>query len=248
MAFADDALEPEVAVRPPSLFGALREALSDFFYNSWRLVPVNVLWGLWFILVVGVWSSVNLAAAAVLVPVLAIPLAGIARMAGLATRGESIGLSDALQPLRQRLRPLVVSAIAFTVALVILVANVVTGLAIGGLVGVALATASAWGLVVLAGFGITWWPLLTDPVHDAVSATNLARLCALLLLAHPLRFGLLVVIVVGILLASTILFAAVITISVAYVMLVAARYVLPAADRLEERLGLRTRVTGETEG
>jgi hypothetical protein len=245
MAFADDSLEREVPARPPSLFGALRAALSDFFYNSWRLVPLNVLWGLWFIVVVGTWSSVNLIAASVLVPLLALPLAGMARMAALATRGESVGISDALDPLRRRLRPLVVSAIAFTVALVVLTVNVVSGLALGGLIGVALATASVWGLLVLGGFAVTWWPLLTDPVHDRTSATNIARLCALLLLAHPLRFGLLVVIVAAIILASTVLFAAVITISVAYVMLVTAHYVLPAADRLEERMGLRVATTDD---
>jgi hypothetical protein len=245
MAFADDSLEPEVPARPPSLFGSVREALSDCFYNSWRLVPVNLVWGLWFILVLGTWSGVNLLAASILVPVLALPLSGLARMAGLATRREAVHISDALDPLRRRPRAVIVSAIAFTVALVILGVNVVTGLAVGGLIGAALATTAVWGLVVLAGFGVTWWPLLTDPAHDDLTAKNIARLCSLLLLAHPLRMGLLVVIVGLVMLASTILFAAVLTISVAFVMLVAAHYVLPAADRLEERMGLRVTRSGE---
>jgi hypothetical protein len=245
MAFADDSLEPEVPARPPSLFGSVREALSDFFYNSWRLVPVNLVWGLWFILVLGTWSGVNLLAASILVPVLALPLAGLARMAGLATRREPVHVTDALDPLRRRPRAVLVSAVAFTVALVILGVNVVTGLAVGGLIGAALATTAVWGLVVLAGFAVTWWPLLTDPAHDALTARNIARLCSLLLLAHPLRIGLLVVIVGAVMLASTILFAAVLTISVAFVMLVASHYVLPAADRLEERMGLRVSGTRE---
>jgi hypothetical protein len=38
---------------------------------------------------------------------------------------------------------------------------------------------------------------------------------------------------------STVGFAALLTISVSYVALVAARYVLPAADRLAARLGAR---------
>jgi hypothetical protein len=239
MALADDSLEPPVPPRPPSLLGAVREALSDFFYNSWRLVPLNILWGLWFIVVLAVWSSVNLVAAAFLVPVLALPLSALARMAGLAVRRQGVELSDALDPLRRRLRAVVVSAVAFSIALVILGVNVVTGLAVGGLVGAALATFAVWGLVVLAGFGVTWWPLLTDPEHDATTARNIARLCALLLLAHPLRMGLLVLIVGAVMLASTILIAAVMTISVAFVMLLAAHYVLPAADRLEERMGRR---------
>src|SRR6185503_3149628 len=173
------------------------------------------------------------------------PLAGLARMAGLATRREAVHISDALDPLRRRPRAVIVSAIVFTVALVILGVNVVTGLAVGGLIGTALATTAVWGLVVLAGFGVTWWPLLTDPAHDDLSAKNIARLCSLLLLAHPLRMGLLVVIVGAVMLASTILFAAVLTVSVAFVMLVAAHYVLPAADRLEERMGLRVKGVGE---
>ena len=155
-------------------------------------MPLNIVWGLWFIVVLGTWSSVNLVAASILVPLLALPLAGLARMAGLATRREAVHVTDALDPLRRRLWPVVVSAIGFTVAAVILGVNVVTGLAVSGLVGAALATASAWGLVVLAGAAVTWWPLLTDPAHDAVPARNIARLCALLLLAHPLRMGLLV--------------------------------------------------------
>ena len=245
MASADDSLEPEVPARPPSLLGSVREALSDFFYNSWRLVPLNLVWGLWFIVVLGTWSSANLVAASILVPLLALPLAGLARMAGLATRREAVHVADALEPLRRRLWPVVVSAIGFTVAAVILGVNVVTGLAVSGLVGAALATASAWGLVVLAGLAVTWWPLVTDPAHDAVSARNIARLCALLLLAHPLRIGLLVAVVVGVMLASTILFAAVLTVSVAFVMLLCAHYVLPAADRLEARMGLTVRAAGE---
>jgi hypothetical protein len=49
------------------------------------------------------------------------------------------------------------------------------------------------------------------------------------------RFGALGVVIAAILVASTLAFAALVTISVAYCALVACRYVLPAADRLDAR-------------
>ena len=239
MTWADDALEPEVPARPPSLLGALRQGAGDFFYNSWRVVPVNVIWGLWFLVVLFAWASVNLILAIVLVPPLAVPLAGLARFGGLATRGEALHLPDALDPIRRRPVAVIAGGVGFALGLLVLGSNVVSGFAMADFVGVALATTAAWGLVALFGFALAFWPLLADPARDAVPARAIARLAGLLLLAHPFRILLLAVIVGALLLVSAALFAALLTVSVAFAMLVAARYVLPAADRLEARLGLR---------
>ena len=65
------------------------------------------------------------------------------------------------------------------------------------------------------------------------------RLAALLAFAHPVRLGALALVLLVILAASTVVFAALVTVSVALCAFIACRYVLPAADRLEARLAGR---------
>ena len=63
-------------------------AAVDFYFNSWRLVPANILWGVLFLLVVAAalaWLPLIL-----LLAVLALPVAGMFRMAALATRGAAV--------------------------------------------------------------------------------------------------------------------------------------------------------------
>ncbi len=59
---------------------------------------------------------------------------------------------------------------------------------------------------------------------------------ALLAFAHPVRLGALTLVLALILAASTVVFAALVTVSVALCAFIACRYVLPAADRLEAQL------------
>ena len=63
------------------------------------------------------------------------------------------------------------------------------------------------------------------------------RLAGALLLAHPLRFAGLALAMAVVVAVSVVLTAAILTISVAFVALVACRSVYPAADRLELALG-----------
>ncbi len=63
------------------------------------------------------------------------------------------------------------------------------------------------------------------------------RIAGLLVIAFPMRFAALGLALAAILLASTLATIALATIGVAFSALVATRYVLPAADRLEARLG-----------
>ncbi len=65
----------------------------------------------------------------------------------------------------------------------------------------------------------TIWPIVIDPERSAEPVRSGVRLGALLVLAHPIRMGLM----------------AIITFAAAYVSLVAAHFVLPSADRLEGR-------------
>ena len=58
----------------PGLRAALRAAVTDFYFNSWRLVPANLLWGAIFVgLLVG--SSFQ-PSISLLAPVLAVPTVG----------------------------------------------------------------------------------------------------------------------------------------------------------------------------
>jgi hypothetical protein len=58
----------------------------------------------------------------------------------------------------------------------------------------------------------------------------------MLALAHPVRMGSLAIVLAAVLAASTVVFAALLSVSVALCAFVTCRYVLPAADRLEARL------------
>jgi hypothetical protein len=103
-----------------------------------------------------------------------------------------------------------------------------------------LATMAGWGLLALVAYALIAWPILTDPRRDAQPLRDRLRLAGLLLAAHPVRMAGLALLIGLILVLSTVAFAALLTISLSYVALVSARYVLPASDRLEARLNRQT--------
>ena len=82
------------------------------------------------------------------------------------------------------------------------------------------------------------WPIVADPERLGDPVRSSVRLGALLVLAHPIRMGLLALVLGALALASIILVAAIITFAAAYLALAAAHYVLPSADRLEGRATL----------
>lgn len=223
---------------PPTLGGVLRQAAGDFYYNSWRLVPANLAWGallLAILAMAGLWSSLALLA----LPVLGVAYAGMVRLAALIARGESVALGDAFATWRRCLGSGLGLGAGVLVAAAVLSFNVWYAAADGGVPAVAIGTASAWGLVALATFAVVAWPLLVDPARADAPVRARLRLAALLVLAHPGRMLGLAALVVVLLALSTVAFAALLTVSVAFSALVAARYVLPAADRLEARLAAR---------
>jgi hypothetical protein len=215
---------------------ALRGAATDFYYHSIRFVPANIAWGacLLAIIAVAVWVSPLLAVAAT--PVLCLPLAGIARLAAQAVRGEDIVLSDMGTAMRSFARPALAAGVASTVAVVVLASNVVTGISTGGPLGWAVATLAAWGLVATWVLALCFWPLLVDPARARTAPSARARLAALVVLTQPVRLGRLAAILAVVSLASAIAFPALLSVSVSFVILVAARIVLPTADALEARL------------
>jgi uncharacterized membrane protein YesL len=217
----------------PRLGGALRSAAVDFYYNSWRLVAANVVWGLGLILVL--LAPVGWLVALVFAVLLAVPTAGIYRMAALIVRGDAVYLSDAFRAYRDHFGTALGVGLATIVLLFVLGFNVVTGLTQGSPIGWALATLAGWSLVFLILFLVTAWPVLMDPRRADSTVRQRLRLAGVLVLAFPFRIGALAVLVVLITAVSTVLFAALLTISVAFVALLSTRYVLPAADRYEDR-------------
>jgi hypothetical protein len=115
--------------------------------------------------------------------------------------------------------------------------NAWTGLLAGTALGWAFATLALWGLVAAWLFAWTAWPLLTDPARARWPARERVHLAGLLVLAHPVRLGGLGIGLLLFLVASLIATVALVTVSVAVAAVVAARFVLPAADRLDARLG-----------
>ena len=222
--------------RAPSLGGAVRAGASDLFYNSWRAVPVNLAVGAVLALAVVAWANVGILAGAAVSVLAAPPLAGLFRLGGQATRGLDVNLSDAIDPMREEPAAILLAGVAFAVAVLVLATNVVTGLLVGGILPWMVSTAAAWGLLATLVLGFAYWPLAVDPARAGMRPLARARLAALLAFAHPVRLGALALVLAVILAASTVAFAALVTVSVALCAFIACRYVLPAADRLEAQL------------
>jgi hypothetical protein len=222
---------------PPSLRAALRAAATDFYFHSWRLLPANILWAA---VVLGILAAALLLPPLILLaPLAALPIAGIFRMATRIVRGESVSFWDGLDAWRGEVRPALALGTGLVVALVVLGFNVVSGLVSDGLLGWALATLAFWGLVAAWLYAWVAWPILLDPARVTSPARQRLRLAALLVLAHPLRVGALGLVLLVLCVASAVAMVPLLTVSVAFSALVSARYVLPAADRLEARLVIR---------
>jgi hypothetical protein len=223
------ALPPE-----PRLGAAIRAALSDFYYNSIRFVAANLIWtaGLVF-LWVGFLATPPIV---LLAPLLAFPTASIFRIAGLVHRGELASFWDGLAVWRTDAGPILLLGLAIAGCTAVFLVNLWFGISMGTPIGWSLATLAAWGLVVTWMFAWTAWPVLMDPRRANRPIRDRLRVAGLLVIAFPLRFGALGVFLAVILVASTVAVVVLATVGVAFASLVATRYVLPAADRLEQRL------------
>jgi hypothetical protein len=227
-----------VAPRPPvpTVRAVFRAAGTDFYYQSLRLVPANVAWGAGFlgVLAVGLWLSPTLALVAA--PLLALPFVGIVRLAAQIVRGEDVVLTDMASAIRVYSLPALLAGAITVAAGSVLVTNVIAGTAAGGPFGWAFATLAVWGLAALWIVGLAFWPLLVDPVREATPVAARARLAGLVILANLIRFAILGVVLAAVTLISAVAFAALLSVSVGFVALVASRITLPAADELEARL------------
>ena len=225
----------------PSVGGSVRAAIGDFYFNSWRLVPANGLWGIGLVALIGLAFN-DLRIAMLLSVLLAVPTVGIFRMAALIVRGEPVAFRDALAAWRAFALPALAGGAVIALGTLILGFNFVVGLASLELMWWALATLAGWGLFFGWMIALPWWALLVDPVRAGEPLTARLRLAVGVVVVRPLRFVILFLLMTAILIVSTIMFAALLTISIAFIALVAARYTLPAADRLE---GRQTRLIAE---
>ena len=211
----------------------MREALSDFYFNSWRLVPANVVWGALLLLVItaaAFWLPL-----AALSALLAVPVAGIYRMAALIQRGEAVGFADFISGMRQFAGPALALGVLAVVLGTVLTANIFIGLEVGSLLGWVFSAFALYGNIGLAMFLVAAWPIIVDPLRQEVPLRKRLWLAVVLNFARPVRMFVLTAVLVALLVVSTVLLAALLTISLAYISLVATRYVLPAIDRLERR-------------
>ena len=224
-----------------SLPGALRRAAVDFYYQSIRLVPANVIWGVVLVALGGATIALGLWVAIVGAPLLGPPLAGIYRLTGLVTRGRHVVLSDAFTATRELFVPSLLLAAAVAWGLGLGALNVAFGINSASPLGWAFATVAGWGVVALLIYAVVVWPLIADPARADEPARERARLAGYVVLAAPIRMFALAVVVVVLTVVSTIAFAALVTISVAFIAMASSRMVLPEADRFVELLAERDR-------
>ena len=222
-----------------SLRGAVRTALSDLYYHSWRLVPANLVWS-----VVAVAVLVALVVSpygVVAVPFLAVPTAGLFVMTGRITRGGAVSFWDGVAAWRHELGTTLAFGGGLGLLALVLSVNLVSGILAEGVLGWAFATLAFWGLLGTWLYAWAAWPILTDPWRSAWPARERLRLAGYLVLAHPVRLAGLGLFLLALLVASAVAIVALLTVSVAIASLIASRFVLPAADRLDVRLGFAAR-------
>ena len=223
-----------------SLGGALRTSLHDFYFNSWRLAPANLLWGAVLILAI-LASPTSLIGAALLIG-LAVPTAGIYRMTALIARGEPAGFSDFLDGMRHLGPAAILLGLGAAALAFVFSTNVLVGLGAGNPVGWLMSALALWGLVGLAMLLTTAWPLLADPQREDVGLRGRLTLAGLVVIGRPGRVVLLAAVIFVALAVSAVMFALLAMVSIAYIALVSCRYVLPLADELEARLPEARRV------
>ena len=208
------------------------QAAVDLYYNFSSFIPANLIFGVGLILVIGAVATSPLGWIAVLGLV---PLT--AGCMGLATSLMRDGHTDLGEFAAQVRRPWAGLALgaAQLGAAAVLVVDLMVGAGLGSPIGGIIVVSALYGLAILWIYTVVAWPIVLDPLRRGEPVAARLRLAGMLLVAHPVRmagFALLLGVFPGI---ATIAVAAIVTFALALACLVAARYVLPAADRLEGR-------------
>ena len=200
-------------------------------------MPANAIWGMGLLIVIALAFS-YLTAMPLGFGLLAFPTAGIFRLAALIARDRPTAFSDSLDAWRAFARPILLIGVVVGVGTTVLVFNMVFGFSSTDPVGWLFATLALWGFLALWAVALAFWPLLVDPLRQGEPLSARLRLAVTVILVAPGRYVALMLLVWVFLIVSAILLAALLTVSVAFVALVMARYVLPLADRIEARATL----------
>jgi hypothetical protein len=192
------------------------------------------VWGALLLLTVALLLTIPVLGILLFLLVLPFPTAGLFRLAALIQRGEPSHLSDALAWREFGRRALATGVIVGAIS-VVLGFNVVVGIGSLDVIGWGLATAAFWGLIVVWLIAAAVWPLLFDPLRANQPAMDLVRLALGVALVKPARYLILMAALGVMLIVSTILFAALVTVSMAFFALAMAAYAIPMADRIEDR-------------
>ena len=216
-----------------SIGRAIRQAAIDFYFNSLRFVPANAAWAL--VALVVLFAAVAWPPAIFLGVLLAIPVAGLHRMAAILTRGEATSLSDFIDGMRRYGVAAAAVSTGAAILAFVLTTNTIVGLGSGEPIGWFLGATALYGDIALAMFLVAAWPILVDPRRESASLRRRLQLAALLVIGRPGRLFLVTAIVIVVLAASIVILAGIVLVGVAYVSLLATRWVLPVADELEAR-------------
>ena len=220
----------------PTLRRVLRVAAEDLYYHGVRLVVANLVWGIAAVLTA---FAITRSPLGLLALVAMVPLTvGLMGMATAVVRERTVVMSDFTRALRGRVWRLLALGIAQLALVALAVFDLLLGIQLGGIFGLLLSIFAFYTGIAIWVLALVVWPIVADPERRDEPLRSSVRLGALLTLAHPIRMGLLALVLAALTLASTILVAAIITFAAAYVALVAAHYVLPSADRLEGRATL----------
>lgn len=216
----------------PRLWHSLREAVSDFYFNSWRFLGANILLGA--VLVAFVVASLATPWGLLLAVLLVLPAAGTMRMATRLVRDFHTDLGDFAEVVR-RPWPVLGIGLAQLAVTVVLVGDMLIAAAWRSWPGTFLLIGALYALAALWSYAVVAWPLLLDPERDTESVRPRLRLALVVFLVHPVRVGLFALLVGALLLLATVVIMPVLTFAVGLLWLAIARYVLPVADRVEGR-------------
>lgn len=218
--------------RRPGIARALLLAAESLFDDLAPMVGGNLVFGAC-LLVTVLAAQAHLLGNLLIIP-LAVPAAGVMRLAAAHVRRGTGHWTDFGDGLR-RWRMVLAVAVVQVLAAGLLVLDLALGLSAGGLVGGVLAAMATYGAALAWVAAVTGWPLLMDPEHDAEPMARRLRLALALMLSRPLRLGLLALLVGALLAIATVAIVPVLLFAFALACLLAAHYVLPAADALEGR-------------
>lgn len=213
----------------PSLTAAIRFSVSGLI--EW--VHAFVLWNLALVVAVAVVLTLLLLTnlALLLVPLLAPLVCGLLRLATVAHRDEVVTLRTAVPGIRHRWRAKVGLAAAQSLILLLAALNVMLAPAIGGPFAALSVGTSVYLALAVAGYAMVGWTLLCDPRRESQPIRQLARLALVVLVRRPLAIlFFLVVTALAVVIVSNLVVPALFLPSM--ILLLVARYVLPAADLL----------------